>query len=81
MSEDSYLQPLLEKGIQLLQARSFTEAQWYFEQIIAVNPKHAASIINLGVISAQLKQPKKAKTYFEEGVILDPNEFAAWQGL
>ncbi len=69
-------------GIELMQAKRYTEAVHWLEQAVEFDPKSAASHTWIGVICDQkLHTPRKSRQHFERALKLSPDSFVARYGI
>jgi tetratricopeptide (TPR) repeat protein len=53
----------------------------YLEKAVALNPKHAAALINLGYVYINTNSPVKAVKALEQAAVLTPNDPIVWRNL
>ena len=56
-------------------------AQELYNQVLKINPKHLATLNNLGTIFQGLGKNQKAKSYFEKVIEINPNHINAYVNL
>ena len=70
-----------ELALQHHQAGRLAEAEALYRQILAVQPNHAASMHNLGIIARQRGQLDLAIQWIEQAIALDPNDATGHSNL
>lgn len=72
------LRERLHHGLALLVEGEWAEARAQFEQCLALDPKHGASLLYLGLIECLEGAPRRAGVRLEGAVELDPDLVNAW---
>jgi len=72
------LQERLQRGLSLLVKGEWSEARAEFERCLALDPKHGASLLYLGLIECLEGAPSRARARLEAAVSLDPDLVNAW---
>jgi Tfp pilus assembly protein PilF len=68
-------------GVAYMNQQKFTEAQKYFEQALAADPKFAVARLNLGVALLSQQKLEAARTALEEAARQLPQDPYAWYNL
>jgi tetratricopeptide (TPR) repeat protein len=68
---------IFKRGFELHSQNNTKEAIEYYQNVIAVNPRHAIAHNNLGFIYLQNGQFDKAKEHFSHALEIDPNYASA----
>jgi capsular polysaccharide biosynthesis protein/tetratricopeptide (TPR) repeat protein len=70
-----------EAGAALFMLDRHAEAASAYERALAIDPKHLASLNNLGVIYSLGGRFKEAEALLQQSVAIDPKQFEAWLNL
>lgn len=68
-------------GVSLLQQNQLSQAEEYFQSILALNPDHVPTLINLGALELKRGEGQTAIAYFTQVLLLDENNVMARQNL
>jgi len=70
-----------KRAVDFHQKGNLTEAKQYYEASLQQYPKHAATLVNLGLIARNNSELQLAKKYYEQALLIDPNEIDGWNNL
>lgn len=59
-------------------AQQWREAEWLYQAILQVAPRHPDANHNFGILSAQLGEPEKALRFLETALDADPTQQQYW---
>lgn len=80
-NENTKISELFLKALVELHFNNYCEAEELYNNILKVNPKHGASLNNLGIIQAQKHNYEMAQKLFETALEYNPGYFDAKQNL
>lgn len=80
-NENISISELFLKALVELHFNNYCEAEELYHNILKVNPKHGASLNNLGIIQAQKNNYEMAQKLFETALEYNPGYFDAKQNL
>ncbi|MFI2130116.1 glycosyltransferase [Lysinibacillus fusiformis] len=80
-NENISISELFLKALVELHFKNYCEAEELYINILKVNPKHGASLNNLGIIQAQKNNYEMAQELFETAIDYNPGYFDAKQNL
>jgi protein O-GlcNAc transferase len=75
------LQQAFDLALQHQRAGRLPEAERIYRQILAQNPNHIDSLLNLGILAQQLDRNDLAVEFFRRAVALNPNYTKAYSNL
>ena len=71
--KDSAVKEVFDLAIQNHQKNNLQDAQNYYQKVLEIDPNHADTHNNLGIIFQKLGEAQKAKSYFENAIEFNPD--------
>jgi predicted O-linked N-acetylglucosamine transferase (SPINDLY family) len=66
----------MEDGFRCYQTGQLAEAEWFFRQVLAVDPRHADALHLLGLIAHRVGQNEKAVEFIDKAIEITPSAAA-----